>query len=621
MCDVKYFIMKLLLQIVFCCFIGFNAVFAQFPSNMYPDPNAPFIYGVASGDPLSDRVIIWTKVEPTIPNPASITLDWEVAKDQNFFQIVQNGTINADASTNWTVQIDVDGLQPHATYFYRFTDSNGARSVVGRTRTAPTGGSVDHIRMAVGSCSSVFSGFFNAYQRIAEREDLDVVIHLGDYIYDTVDEDEEVRIPIPYPSVPNSLEEWRDRHEYYLMDPDLREARRMHPWIALWDNHDIDGSGASYLGSIQAFQEYLPIRRPDSADVEKIYRKLSYGDILDIFVADILLYRNQDVISGNDYSILGDTQYNWLTNELLTSTAQWKIVANQNMMCGWSVVGFPSWFPLGNGSVLDETTWDGFDVARDQFLDFLSDNDIDNVLVLSGDSHVSIAADLSVDPYDGAVYDGDDGDGSVAVEFLPTSISRGNLDEMGISSILIPVVESASELANPNHVYTDYEQHGYGIVNIKPDTLTAEFWYSDILSLSNTESMGAGVFVKDNVNHWERVQIALPTPPKEIPYDTTTVNTGIQTILGGEYVEAFNVYPNPSSGIFTIEMALNMTDDIAVQIIEPSTGRVLKTENIGEISEKTPQKFTIDIYDMPTANYMIRLLGEHVEITYLLQKI
>ncbi len=398
------------------------------PANMYPDANYPFIHGVASGDPTFFSVIIWTRIEPESLThiPAVI---YQVSKDERFQNIVKQGMVQTDSSKDWTIKVDVQDLEPYKQYYYRFQDEQNRFSSIGRTRTTPKD-TCSHLRIAIASCSSVFSGFFNAYRRIAEKKDLDLVIHVGDYIYDFVDPDEKIRIPTPFPIDPRTLGEWRNRHKFYLLDPDLREARRVHPWVALWDNHDVDFDESDTLAPYQAFWEYLPIRKPDINDPKKIYRKISYGNLMEMFVIDVLTYRGQDTISGTETSLIGNHQYEWLTSELSNSQAIWKLLPMQKLMCGWSIKGVPSSFGFGSGDVLDNKNWDGYDADRDRLLNYISQNNIQNIVVLSGDSHVTIFGDLSVDPYNVAVYNPSTGSGSFGVEMLPTSISRGNFYEM-----------------------------------------------------------------------------------------------------------------------------------------------------------------------------------------------
>lgn len=189
----------------------------SFPANMYPSSNAPFIHGVTSGDPLPNAVVIWTRVD-TVDVSAIVSGQWFVASDTAFATIVASGTYTADSSTDFTVNIDATGLSAGTIYYYRFSDGQGHYSERGRTKTAPAA-HTSQLTMGVMSCSSIFSGFFNAYRHLGNREVFDALIHLGDYIYDFVDENEKVRIPSPYPQEPENTAEWRARHRYYLIRP------------------------------------------------------------------------------------------------------------------------------------------------------------------------------------------------------------------------------------------------------------------------------------------------------------------------------------------------------------------------------------------------------------------
>jgi len=248
------------------------SLFAQWdvlPDRMYADTlHFPFEYGVASGDPLPNGFILWTRLS-TEENPDLNNISWRVSTDSNFINIVQSGTVTALEENDWTINLDVSKLEPATTYYYQFADTLDRKSAIGRTKTTPEHQvDVDHAKIAITSCSSIYSGYFNAYRRISERDDLDLWIHLGDYIYDYVDEDEQVRIPEPDPIDPQKKEEFWQRHRYYLLDPDLRAVRQQQPIFALWDNHDIyKNNEENLIGSLEAFFDYLPIRMPQSENL------------------------------------------------------------------------------------------------------------------------------------------------------------------------------------------------------------------------------------------------------------------------------------------------------------------------------------------------------------------
>lgn len=536
----------------------------QLPANMYPDSvHAPFLFGVASGDPLTDRVLLWTKIDPQ-GQTSPLNLTWEVASDPGFTNVLASGSATADASRDWTVQVDASGLAPATRYYYRFREPGGQHTPVGRTRTAAAG-NVERMRIGVASCSSIFSGFFNAYARMGERDDLDLIVHLGDYLYDFVDQDETVRVPTPALPDPATLTEWRYQHEYYLLDPDLRLARQMHPWSVIWDNHDIDGEGIpqQQAAAIQAFHEYVPIRLTNNSQPERIYRKLSFGNLVDLFLLDSESLRDQDTIAGNELSILGDTQWSWLSQEITASSARWRLFANQKMFANFSTAGLSSIVPFGDGPVADSGAWDGYNAARVRLLNHLVQQNQDNNIVLSGDIHMSFACDLAPDMSN---YDPQTGTGSVAVEFLPTSITRGNFDEAGFGGFLANLAAAAISLANPHHVYGELLSHGYGILDISPDSAVAEYWYSPILQRSNSENFATGYVCRDGENHWDRNARNNPLTAVKVP-----ARPGI---ISGPY-------PNPGREKFSLDVALTYPQSIEISLCELATGRQLSILHAG----------------------------------------
>ncbi len=587
--------MKLYLSFILFFYLGFRLLGQSLPANMYPDNQFPFIHGVASGDPTFSSVVIWTRIEPESLSHTP-TVFFEVSKDEAFQNIVKQGSFQTNSSKDWTVKIDVQNLETYKQYFYRFKDEQNRYSSIGRTRTTPKD-TCSHLRIAIMSCSSVFSGFFNAYKRIAESPDLDLVLHVGDYIYDFVDPDEKIRIPTPFPVDPKTLEEWRDRHKFYLLDPDLREARRVHPWVAFWDNHDVDFDDSDTLAPYQAFWEYLPIRMPDPNNSQKIYRKISFGNLMEMFVTDVLTYRGQDTISGSQTSLIGNSQYQWLTQELSNSQAVWKLLPMQKLMCGWSIKGVPSSIGIGSGDVLDNKNWDGYDADRDRLLNYIAQNSIQNIIALSGDSHVTIFGDLSIDPYSSSVYNPTTGAGSLGVEMLPTSISRGNFDEMGFGWA-IPIITPILNNANPQHVFRELTSHGYGILDIQPNRCIGEVWYSPILNTSNQENYGKGFQVRKDANHWDRTALSSPTPPKDY------------SMVGKEFGFSKNtkplplkIYPNPAFQNLFVEFEAEINKWYEIQVYQytgPSTSIFKEVP-----SYQNASKVQLDIQNLSSGIYLV----------------
>ncbi|MBM4252302.1 MAG: hypothetical protein FJ146_10050 [Deltaproteobacteria bacterium] len=432
-----------------------------------------FAHGVASGDPLPQSVIIWTRISGI--KAAQVSVEWQVSHDLGFSQIVASGLTETSADRDYTVKVDAALPRPGTTYFYRFK-ANGTWSMVGRTRTAPL--VTDQVRLAVVSCSSIWSGYFNAYNVIAGRNDIDAVIHLGDYTYNVPDPDELRNMPQdPLNAVnPDSLEAVRQRYRYFRSDPFLQGAHQQHPWVIVWDNHDIENN-ASRADNIRAFHEWTPIRSPDPQDPNLIYRSLKFGDLADLVMLDTRhIGRGRMSAATGQISLLGDNQFDWLTNKLSESKATWRIIGNQVLMAPWKIAT----------KVLCPINWDGYEADRARVLQHLKDSGIQNTLVVTGDLHLSIAADLAIDGE------------PVAVEFLPTSVTRGNLDEQvkgAFENVAAMGFEAATRLFNPHIKYFESRSHGFGIVDLRDSGATLEFWYVPHEELSTECRLGHSMFV------------------------------------------------------------------------------------------------------------------------------
>lgn len=326
-----------------------------------PDNSDVFPHGVASGDPLSDRVIIWTRV--TVASPGTLTLRWEVASDANFGAIVARGEATTGPEKDYTVKVDVTGLQPGSVYFYRFL-LRGQVSTAGRTKTLPVG-NVSQLRLAALSCSNFPSGYFNVCAEVAKRDDLDLALHLGDYIYEygLVGFASQLAFTIDRESQPPhellTLEDYRRRHAQYRSDPDLRAMHARLPVIAVWDDHDVadnawSGGAANHddanegsftarrAAAVQAYHEWLPTRLPDPADPLKIYRSFDVGNLVSLHMLDTrLIGRDQQVTldqylsglaDGPSRQLLGATQSDWLSARMAASGATWQVLGQQVLM-------------------------------------------------------------------------------------------------------------------------------------------------------------------------------------------------------------------------------------------------------------------------------------------------
>jgi alkaline phosphatase D len=550
--------MKQLLPLLFLLALTWTAqAQTAYPPRIYADTaHAPFLHGVASADPTASAVLLWTRVEPSPGQTAPISLDWELASDPAFAQVVASGTADATAAADWTLTVEATGLLDDRHYWYRFIDPAGKTSLVGRTHTLPAGTS-PHVRLAVASCSSTYSGYFNGYRHIGQRDDIHLVVHLGDYIYDYPDPDELVRVPTPTPTQPTNLAEWRATHRYLLLDPDLRLARSKHPFTVIWDNHDVY---AAPQDAQQAFHEYVPIRLKDPAQPSQIYRKISLGPLADLILLDVTTLRDLDTLPNGDLSLLGTDQWAWLNNELATSTAPWRIIGNERMVGEFSLSGLPAFIPYGDGPVADSSAWDGYSAERDLLLTTFSTLGLHNNILLSGDIHMSFACDLAPST---AAYDPQTGAGSVAVEFLPTSISRGNFDEAGFGGFLATLAQNAMALANPHHVYEELESHGYGILDIRPDRAVAEYWYADILTPLAPANFARAYQTLDGSDHWDRTALTNPSVAV-LPQQPRPAHVTIDAIT-----------PILRAGTTRCDFSLPADGEVTISVIEVATGRII----------------------------------------------
>ncbi|BET26245.1 alkaline phosphatase D [Limnobacter thiooxidans] len=403
----------------------------------------PFAHGVASGDPLADRVILWTRV--TLPEypPQGVQVRWIVSSTADMQNVVRQGTQRVVATHDYTLKVDAQGLQPATTYYYQFI-TGPHKSIVGRTRTAPAE-MVPAIRLAVVSCSSYWSSTWSGYQAIAQRDDLDLVIHCGDYIYDFVDEDEQVRARkniedtayVDYRDWLN-LDECRRRYALFRSDPALMAAHQQHPWFITWDNHDIDpgfgnelptmlpagvSSTCTLSDTTRAFWEWTPSRpvKPDGSgefifypdseypapvDPLLVYRSLNYGPLASIraldtqsFLPRYELQADASHLPEGTPTLFGKTQFEWLLAQLRKDESDgvvWKVLNNQTWIAPWvvpNVVGSPV-VPL-------PVRWSDYNTERNLLISQLRGSGdepaVNGTVFVSGDMHGNWISDVVED--------------------------------------------------------------------------------------------------------------------------------------------------------------------------------------------------------------------------------
>jgi alkaline phosphatase D len=485
-----------------------------------------FLHGVASGDPLEDAVILWTRVSNASGEP--LTLNWQVARDEAMSDIVASGVAKTDADRDYTVKVDARGLPSDALLYYRFAIGDNV-SPVGRTRTLPAG-SVDTARFAVVSCSNHPYGFFNAYRDIAEHDDLDAVIHLGDYIYEyglgeygTERAEALGRIPDP-PTEVVTLSDYRRRYAQYRSDPDLKAAHAAHPMICVWDDHELANDawrdGAENHGNgrevdegawearrdtaIRAWFEWQPVRGESAGGRTRIYRDYRYGDLLRLIMLDTRIYGRdpQPDISGTDFTrpgilevlndgerqMLGRRQQRWLRKRLKKRGTTWQVIGQQVLLTPLDSPDLeplldltrPSLVPvesLQQNIALSKTnppvlldTWDGYPWARRQLL-----KDIErygyNTVVLSGDLHTSIAGNVRLDGAPDVT----------TVEFMATSVTSPGFAEY-LPETHPGAVAAATLEQNPDLRYMETDRRGWLHMTFTHDECVGEWRLLDTIT-------------------------------------------------------------------------------------------------------------------------------------------
>lgn len=596
---------------------------------------APFYHGVASGDPLTDRVIIWTRVTT---NQESVPVHWRVATDTALTNVVAQGDATANANHDYCVKVDVTGLQPNTTYYYGFTALQ-AHSLTGRTRTLPTG-DYPHARLGVVSCSNYQSGYFNVYARLAERNDLDMILHLGDYIYeygaDTTGDNNWVvknnRIPQPNKEL-LTLGDYRTRYASYRLDEDARRVHQQHPFVCVWDDHEFandawrdgaqnhqtgEGDWATRVGlAKRAYFEWIPIR--DNTD-SAVYRSFSVGTLADVFMIDSRMsgrdkqvyntganasQASKDSLSNPNRTMLGKPQYTWLTEGLKKSTAQWKIIGNQVMFTPTITTPVDTngmsantkfLLPLAEPLLQERfsaDSWGNYPAEQMGIMNTLKTNNIQNAIITTGDFHCSFAFNVTDSP---KTYNGT---GAVAVEFLVPSVTADNFDEYlynpdvpdNLKQFKEIIKQAAPELLrsmystlqknNPNLEWVDLEHNGYYILDVNNQRTQADWFFVDTVLLHTTkEQFIRGYFTNNNQNKLQRA--AQPAPLKEkqeIPAPLLPPQFVVSVADANQQpntnIVVLSCYPNPATTTQNIQYALRTTSVVRASLCD-NTGRTVQ---------------------------------------------
>ena len=454
----------------------------------------PFQHGVASGDPLTDAIILWTRVTPartssasgysSVPGyPSVMGYQWLVATDRSLKDVVASGEGLTDASRDFTVKIDVRGLSPGREYFYAFY-SRGHWSDTGRFKTLPED-DVEHLRIAFTSCSNYAAGYFNVYRELALQSDLDVILHLGDYIYEYASIDESLQTGRLHEPLKETvtLADYRARHACYKADKDSQAVHRQHAFIAIWDDHEVannawQGGAANhqdYQGdwserlnaAVQAYYEWMPVREITHTGRLALYRGYRFGNLLDLSVLDTRLAgrdapeTSPDAIADSQRTLLGFEQEAWLESRLINAQQEdvtWKLLGQQVMMGQFGFQDQP----------FNYDQWDGYPAARQRLFDVIRDNDITGWGVLTGDIHSSWAMTLHDDPFESLQQ-------PLGFELVTPAVTS-----KGIGSRAAGEFAGASLMQVLPHLnFVDFYYRGYVLLDITHERLQAQWWVVD----------------------------------------------------------------------------------------------------------------------------------------------
>jgi len=462
----------------------------------------PFAAGVASGDPTHNGIVLWTRLIPDAHTErdwqrSAVQVDWEIASDEGMKRVIRRGSAMATPEDGHSVHVDATGLDANRWYWYRFK-AGSASSPIGRTKTAPSN-ATDRIRFAVASCQNFCAGYYTAYQNMV-HEDIDAIVFLGDYIYETSS-------PGPRSNTlleSKTLETYRARYALYRSDANLREAHRLFPWIMTWDDHDVQDNYAGLIprdaqpkeefekrreAAYQAYYEWLPMPKAviPTGPYSHLYRSLSFGPLLNFIVLDGRQYRDdQPCGDGNkapcaeflsERTMLGPAQEQWLDRELRASHSHWNILANQVRMT-------PVDQGAGPSEIYNMDTWSGYETARRRIVSNLVSSHVSNPVVVTGDIHSNWVCDLKVDYKKEASP-------VVATELIGTSISSGGdgADQ--------PANAAALLAENPMVKFYN-SQRGYMRCEVTSKSLTADYRVVEKVSVPDSPISTRASFLVEN---------------------------------------------------------------------------------------------------------------------------
>ncbi len=578
---------------------------------------APFYHGVASGDPTNNKVTIWTRVTTSSGN--NVTVTWRVATDTNFTNIVKSGSIKAKSAEDYTVKVNVTGLTANSWYYYQFKALN-KYSLTGRTKTLPTGSTADSVRMAVMSCTNYQSGYFNAYEALALRNDVDLVIYLGDYIYEYgkfgFGYDSSVHCVHDPITEAISLSDYQTRLSQYKLDPQTRYLHQQYPWICVWDDHEVadnaykDGAenhdpateGDWYTrlyAAKKAYFQWMPVRKPDpNGDSLRLYRNFTFGNLIKLEMLDTRLQGRTIQLGSSDpnfndtsRTMMGIAQRSWLFNDLNNSTAKWNILGQQVMVAPLDIFGIP----------VNDDQWDGYPAERDRLYASFQQNSSKNMVVLTGDIHSAWGNDL---PLSG--YSAFNRSASAGVEFVTPSITSPN-DFTTLNPGLI-------QLFNSEVRYVDLTYHGFEIIDVNKNRVQSD-WYgvSTITSLNYTTNYKDSWKVNDGEKFLRHATTATSRPAnRKVPFAPATPmpmpGSRMEELGADNNLVVLGVYPNPVTDAADVQLYLSSNADVQFMISD-MVGKTVFSMNEGLMAEGL-HVMRIEMTSLSKGIYILNILAD-----------
>jgi alkaline phosphatase D len=461
-----------------------------------------FSFGVAAGFPSTSGVTLWTRVAGL---ERSAKVAYEVATDQHFKNVVSSSKATAQAARDFTVHQPVSGLKPATEYFYRFSTTKGD-SRVGRFRTLPPADSEAPLKIGYYSCSSYDAGYFTGLGGLAAEPDLDMVICLGDYIYEHHDYDGPAaradHTGVNHDGDVQTLAEYRQKYRFYQSDPHLQDMHAAYPFFSIWDDHEVENNYAGdepdsaltdpntedgdtprrvsfqqrRRNGYQAFFEAMP-RIQQKGDPDRIYGSIRLGKMAELYLTDSRQYRSQQPCDDVELTacpadqtpgltMLGATQKAWVKKAVPAGRARWNLFTSETMMMALDSTAAAPGVP---GNSVNQDQWDGYAAEREEILTSFVNEKVQNLVVLSGDLHTFIAGNLTTT--------GDSTGTPIGVELLGGSAtSFGLVQETGISATTL---DQLRQSADPHIIYADFVHHGYCVLDVTKDEITGRFRTAD----------------------------------------------------------------------------------------------------------------------------------------------